>query len=148
MSSKVLTKTDELLPSGFDDFFKPWNEWFSNNELWNKAMKVPAVNIMESENHYKVSLAAPGLKKSDFKINLEGNMLTISSEKEESKDEKDARYTRKEYSYSSFRRSFTMPEEVSPDKIEATYVDGVLRLTLPKKEDAKKSTVSKLIAVN
>jgi HSP20 family protein len=148
MSSKVLTKTDELLPSGFDDFFKPWNEWFSNNELWNKAMKVPAVNIMESENHYKVSLAAPGLKKSDFKINLEGNMLTISSEKEESKDEQDARYTRKEYSYSSFRRSFTMPEEVSPDKIEATYVDGVLRLTLPKKENAKKSTVSKLIAVN
>lgn len=148
MSSKVLTKTDELLPSGFDDFFKPWNEWFSNNELWNKAMKVPAVNITESENDYKVSLAAPGLKKSDFKINLEGNMLTISSEKEESRDEKDARYTRKEYSYSSFRRSFTMPEEVSPDKIEATYVDGVLRLTLPKKENAKKSTVSKLIAVN
>ena len=148
MSSKVLTKTDELLPSVFDNFFRPWNEWFSNNELWNKAMKVPAVNIMESENHYKVSLAAPGLKKSDFKINLEGNMLTISSEKEESRDEKDARYTRKEYSYSSFRRSFTMPEEVSQDKIEATYVDGVLRLTLPKKEDAKKSTVSKLIAVN
>jgi HSP20 family protein len=148
MSSKVLTKTDELLPSVFDNFFRPWNEWFSNNELWNKAMNVPAVNITESENDYKVSLAAPGLKKSDFKINLEGNMLTISSEKEESKDEQDARYTRKEYSYSSFRRSFTMPEEVSPDKIEATYVDGVLRLTLPKKEDAKKSTVSKLIAVN
>jgi HSP20 family protein len=148
MSSKVLTKTDELLPSVFDNFFRPWNEWFSNNELWNKAMKVPAVNITESENDYKVSLAAPGLKKSDFKINLEGNMLTISSEKEESRDEKDARYTRKEYSYSSFRRSFTMPEEVSQDKIEATYVDGVLRLTLPKKEDAKKSTVSKLIAVN
>jgi HSP20 family protein len=74
-------------------------------------------------------------------------MLTISSEKEESKEEKDALYTRKEYNYSSFSRSFTLPEEVNKEKIEATYEDGVLKLALPKKEEAKKLAASKHIAV-
>ena len=94
-----------------------------------------------------VSLAAPGLKKSDFKIEVEGNMLTISSEKEESKEEKETRYTRKEYSYTSFSRSFTLPEEVNKEKIDAVYEDGVLKLTLPKMEEAKKAAATKHIAV-
>ncbi len=74
-------------------------------------------------------------------------MLTISSEKEETKEDKEAQYTRKEYNYSSFSRSFTLPEEVNQDKIEAQYEDGVLKLTLPKKEEAKKAALSKHIAV-
>ncbi|HJU46392.1 MAG TPA: Hsp20/alpha crystallin family protein [Chitinophagaceae bacterium] len=148
MSTRALTKTSEFLtPSLLDDFFKPWNEWFSNGNLLRKATTVPAVNITESENEYQVSLAAPGLKKGDFKVDLDGNMLSISSEKEESKEEKEGKYNRKEYSYSSFSRSFTLPEEVNQDKIEATYEDGVLKLKLPKKENAKRMAVSKHIAV-
>lgn len=147
MSTRALAKRSDLLPSVFDDFFTPWKEWFSNGYSLRKAVTVPAVNITESKDEYHVSLAAPGLKKSDFKIDLEGNMLSIGSEKEESKEEKEGTYTRKEYSYSSFSRSFTLPEEINQDKIEATYEDGVLKLRLPKKEDAKRMAMSKHIAV-
>ncbi len=147
MSTKALTRTSEVFPSLFDEFFKPWEERFGNGGLWGKALTVPSANIIENKDDYKISLAAPGLKKSDFNIDVNGNMLTISSEKEESKDEKDSRHTRREYNYSSFSRTFTMPDEVSKDKIEAVYEDGVLKLTLPKKEEAKKLAVSKHIAV-
>jgi HSP20 family protein len=147
MSTKALSKRYELLPSIFDDFFKPWNEWFDNGGRLGRELNVPAVNITENDNEYSVTVAAPGLKKSDFNIDVEGNMLTISSEKEESKEEKDARYTRNEYNYSSFSRSFTLPEEVNREKIEAKYEDGVLKLALPKKEEAKKPAASKHIAV-
>jgi HSP20 family protein len=147
MSTKALTKKSEFFPTAFDDFFKPWNEWFGNGGRWTKELSVPAVNITETDNEFSITVAAPGLKKSDFNIDVEGNMLTISSEKEESKEEKDALYTRKEYNYSSFSRSFTLPEEVNKEKIEATYEDGVLKLALPKKEEAKKLAASKHIAV-
>jgi HSP20 family protein len=145
MSTKELTKRSELFPAFFDDFFKPWNEWAGRG----RAMTTPAVNVAENKNHFEVSVAAPGLKKSDFNIDVEGNMLTISCEKEEKKEEKDKdeRYTRKEYSYSSFTRSFTLPEDVIKDKIEAAYEDGVLRITLPKNEQAKKAGLSKHITV-
>jgi HSP20 family protein len=143
MSSKALTKSRELFPSFFNDFYKPWNEWFEPG----RAMTVPAVNVTENKEAYKVSLAAPGLKKSDFNIDLEGNMLTISCEKEENREEKDEHHTRKEYNYSSFSRSFTLPEEVIREKIEATYEDGVLHVSLPKTEQAKKAITSKHITV-
>lgn len=147
MSSKALSKKTEFFPSVFDEFFKPWNEWFDNGGLATRTLTVPAVNIVENKDDYQISVAAPGLKKSDFNIDVEGNTLTISSEKEETKEEKDARHTRKEYNYSSFSRSFTLPETVKQDNIEAVYEDGVLRVTLPKKEDAKKAVLSKHIAV-
>ena len=143
MSTRELTKRSESFPAFFDDFFKPWNEWISMG----RALTTPAVNITENKNHFEISVAAPGLKKGDFNIDVEGNTLTISSEKEENKEEKYARHTRKEYSYSSFSRSFTLPETVKQDNIEAVYVDGVLKLTLPKKEDAKKAVLSKHISV-
>jgi HSP20 family protein len=92
-------------------------------------------------------MAAPGLKKNDFNIDIEGNLLTISSEKEDTREEKDEPYTRKEYSYSSFSRSFTLPDEVNREKIDASYVDGVLHLILPKKDEAKKLALSKHITV-
>ena len=134
------------MPSVFDDFFKPWNEWFDNGGSLGRVMKVPAVNITEQKNEYLVSLAAPGLRKENFKIDVDGNMLTISSEKEESKEEKDKKFNRKEYSYSSFSRSFTLPEEINKEKIEAKYEDGVLKISLPRKEEAKKPA-AKTIAV-
>jgi HSP20 family protein len=146
MGPRSLAKLTERMPSFFDDYFRPWNEWFDNGGLLGRVMNVPAVNITEQKDEFQVSIAAPGLKKDDFKINVEGNMLTISSEKEESKEEKDKRFARKEYSYSSFSRSFTLPEEVNMEKIEAKYEDGVLKISLPRKEEAKKLT-AKSIAV-
>jgi len=132
--STAVTKVTQKIPSVFDDFFKPWNELFDNG--WPRSMNMPAVNITEQKNDYLVSLAAPGLKKDDFKIDVDGNMLTISSEKEENTEEKNKRFTRKEYSYSSFSRSFTLPEEIKKDMIEAKYEDGVLKITLPRKAEA------------
>jgi HSP20 family protein len=147
MSTKSLAKAGDTFPTVFEDLFKPWNEWFDNGNFWGKILKVPPVNVTDNKDDYTVSLAAPGLKKEDFKINMEGNMLTISSEKEENKEEKDEKYTRKEYNYSSFSRSFNLPDEVNKEKIEAVYKDGVLKLSLPKNESAKKSTAVKNIAV-
>ena len=144
--SNALTRSGESFPSIMEDFFKPWSPLLTNGG-WEREMSIPAVNITENKENYKLALAAPGLKKDDFKIDVEGNMLTISSEKEESREAKESRYTRKEYSYSSFARSFTLPEEVNQEKIEAHYQDGVLNVTLPKKEEAKKLALSKHIAV-
>ena len=146
MGTQSLAKLSERMPSVFDDFFKPWNEWFDNGGFLGRTMNVPAVNITELKDEYRVNLAAPGLKKEDFKIDVDGNMLTISSEKEENKEEKDKKFTRKEYSYSSFSRTFTLPEEINKEKIEARYEDGVLKISLPRREEARKLT-AKHIAV-
>ena len=144
MSTQALAKLSETMPSVFDDFFKPWNEWFDGG-LSIRTLKVPAVNITEHKNEYLVSLAAPGLKKDDFKIDVDGNMLTISSEKEENKEEKDKKFTRKEYSYSSFSRCFTLPEEINQAKIEAKYEDGVLKISLPRKEGVNKPAAKQIV---
>ena len=96
------------------------------------------MNITEDKVGYHLSLAAPGLQKNDFNVDVNGNMLTISSEKEERKEEKDEKFTRQEYNFSSFTRSFTIPEDVQQDKIQAVYDAGVLKLTLPKNEKLAK----------
>lgn len=133
------------IPSLFEDFFKPWDWIDSRREV---VATLPAVNITENTEGYQLSLAAPGLKKEDFNIDVEGNTLTISSEKEEKKEEKDERMTRKEYSYASFVRSFNLPEDVKLEAIDATYENGVLRIALPKKEEAKKLAAAKKVAVH
>jgi len=147
MNTRTVAKRTQRMPSFFEDFFnKPLLDLFDSG-LPSRRMSVPAVNITERKEDYLVSMAAPGLKKEDFKIDVEGNMLTISSEKEEENEEKGEKYTRQEYSYSSFERSFTLPDEVNKDQIDAHYQDGVLELVLPKKEEAKKMAISKKIAV-
>lgn len=147
MSTRTLAKQSEFLPSAFNDFFKPWNGWFDNEgSFWGKEFTVPAVNVSENTKDYKVSVAVPGMKKDDFKIDVDGNMLTISAETKQEKEEKDEKYTRKEYNYSSFSRSFTLPDAVNKEKIEAAYENGVLQLVLPKTEETKKIT-AKHIAV-
>jgi HSP20 family protein len=141
MQTKALVRPNgNRLPAAFDDFFKPWNEWFDESGLLSRPFNVPAVNITELDNEFRVSLAVPGMKKDDFKIDLDGSMLTISSEKEENKKEEKKKYTRKEYSYTSFSRSFTLPDDVSQDKIDARYEDGVLQIVLPRKESKKHIT--------
>ena len=147
MNKQALTKTSEGFPAFFDDFFKPWNEWFDNeNNFLGRQARVPSVNITENKDQYNVSLAVPGMKKDDFKIDVEGNILTISCEKDETKEENEKRYTRKEYSYSSFSRSFTLPDEVNREKIDARYEEGLLKISLPRKEEVKKFA-AKQIAV-
>lgn len=144
MSTQALAKAPNRMPTVFDDLFKPWNEWFDNAGILSRTINVPAVNITERKDKYEVSLAVPGMKKDDFKIDVDGNMLSISSEKEEKTEEKDKRFTRKEYNYSSFNRCFSLPEEVNQDKIEAKYEEGVLKISLPRKEEAKKTTAKKI----
>ena len=102
-----------------------------------KRATVPAVNIVETDENYRLEVAAPGLKKEDFKISLENDILTISTEKKSESSEKNEKYTRKEYSYSSFLRSFTLPEIVNTESINASYENGIMTLVLPKKEEAK-----------
>jgi HSP20 family protein len=142
MSNKALARRSELIPSIFNDFFRPWESLFDNSggSLMGgyNPINVPAVNIVENDNHYEISLAAPGMKKDDFSIDVEGNILTVSAEKEDKKEEKEGKYTRKEYNYSSFSRSFTLPDWVTKDKIDASYENGLLKLVLPKTEEAKK----------
>lgn len=138
METQALTRSKQNLPFVLNDFFKPWNEWFVNDTVLARAQSVPAVNITEHKSEYRVSFAVPGMKKSDFKIDIEDNMLTISSEKEENKEKKDKKFTRKEYSYSSFSRSFSLPENVKRDEIEAKYEDGVLSINLPRKVESGK----------
>ncbi len=144
MSTQALTKAPNRMPTVFDDLFKPWNEWFDNSSILTRTMNIPAVNIAEIKDKYEVSLAVPGMKKDDFKIDVDGNMLSISSEKEEKTEEKDKKFTRKEYNYSSFSRSFSLPEEVNQDKIEAKYEEGVLKISLPRNQQASKPTAKKI----
>lgn len=141
MSTKSLVR----MPTVFDDFLRPWNDWFDDG--FSRTLRVPAVNISEEDSAYRLSLAVPGMKKSDFEIDVDGNQLTISCSKEEEETDKQARFTRKEYAYHAFERSFTMPVEINRERIDATYENGVLTVLLPKKEEARKQQLSKHIAV-
>jgi len=126
-------------PSLLDKFFEgnmmDWNTWNfagSNSTL-------PAVNVSENEDEYKLDVAAPGMTKNDFKLNYDNGRLTISSERKEEKEEKNGEtITRREFSYQSFQRSFSVPENViNADKITAKYDNGILHVTLPKREEVK-----------
>lgn len=108
---------------------------------------VPNVNIVETENAYSIEVAAPGLKKEDFSISLDKETLTISADVKKENEEKKPNYLKKEFSYQSFKRSFTMPENVNKEGIGASYENGVLQVGLPKKEKATE-TSSKTIAIS
>lgn len=137
----MLIKRSESLPafsSMFGDFFdKAFSDWTSTNfSLTNTTL--PATNIKETKDEFIVSMAVPGMNKKDFKIDLNNNVLSISSDKKEEKEEKEEGFTRKEYSYQSFSRSFTLPKDVvNDDKISAKYDNGELLVVIPKKEEAK-----------
>ncbi len=119
---------------GDNNFFSP-RVWDFNSDLFDMdfAMQVPSVNIIENEKDFKFMLAAPGLEKKDFKVAVENDILTISAEKKEEMKEEKESFTRKEFSFSSFSRSFKLPENCMSDKIDAKYENGILLLTMPKK---------------
>ncbi len=115
----------------FRDFF---------NDSWKGGSAMPASNIKESDENYTIELAVPGLDKGDFKIKLEKQLLTISSEKKDQKNNESEKYTRKEFQYSSFKRSWNLPESVNTEAISASYNNGILSVVLPKKQEEAKST--------
>jgi HSP20 family protein len=122
----------------FNDIF----ESFFNDSFFSDRMisRVPAVNISETEGEYHIELAAPGLKKEDFKISLDRNLLNISAERKSEHHEENKKYNKREYSYSSFVRSFALPDSADDAHIEAEYTDGVLNVNVAKKEEAKMVT--------
>jgi HSP20 family protein len=136
-----LIKRENYLPTWsnfFNDFLnRDWYDWSNQNfSLTNTT--IPAVNIKENENEFEVDMAAPGMEKDDFRLELNNNVLTISSEKQsESHSDKGKNITRSEFSYQSFSRSFTLPAIVETDGITAKYENGILRVNIPKKEEAK-----------
>ena len=105
---------------------------------------LPAANVFENEDGFGLEIAAPGLTKSDFVLNLNQNVLTVSAQKEHNEAENTSKFTRREFTYGSFKRSFTLPASVNTDAIEATYTDGILKVALPKREEAKPKPVREI----
>lgn len=134
---KLVRRTNGHVPS----FYNIFNDIFSD-EVFNvkpNGSVVPAVNVKEDDGTFSLEVAAPGLNKEDFKVKVDKDILTISSEVENKTEDTDSagKYTRKEFSYRSFQRSFTLPESVDGDGINAKYENGVLHVSLPKREEAK-----------
>jgi HSP20 family protein len=127
----TIKRQNPFFPVFSDSFFR---ENFLNDSDWATS---PAVNIAEDKDSFHIEVAAPGLGKDDFHINVEKGVLEISSEKETSNETKDSKYHRKEFSYSSFKRTFSLPEYTDTEKIKASYSNGVLNVSVPKKDEAK-----------
>ena len=132
-------KRPDQMPLLFDDFFNRDLFNWGNSNFSDTNTTIPAINIKETAENYEVEVAAPGMEKDDFRIELDGNSLTISSEKSnQTQKQEDERYSRKEFSYQSFQRTFTLQKDVvDVEKIEAKYENGLLKLLVPKKEEAK-----------
>jgi len=130
-----ILKNRDFFPSIVDEFFG--RDFMPGMLEFQTGINMPSVNIVEGKDDFRIEVAAPGLDKNDFKINLENNVLTISSEKEEKSEKKEERYMRREFSYASFHRSFSLPGTVNAEKISANHSNGVLSITIPKREEAK-----------
>lgn len=139
-------KPDELFPA----FNTMVNEFFRDDDFFDsrfRMMKAPAVNVLETDEAFKLEVAAPGMKKSDFKVEIENGYLVISAETKFEKEETEENYTRKEFNFSTFKRSFWLPDGIKEDKINATYKDGMLFISLPKTV-VKKVEAKKKIAIS
>ncbi|MCF7567224.1 Hsp20/alpha crystallin family protein [Sabulilitoribacter arenilitoris] len=124
------------LSNWLDDIFnRDLPSVFTSN--FNTGITLPKVNIKETADDFTVEMAVPGLKKSDFQINIDNQVLSISTETKEENEHKEENYTRREFGYSSFKRTFTLPESVNDEKINASYSEGILSIHLPKREEAK-----------
>jgi HSP20 family protein len=121
-----------MFPSLMNEILRP--DWFGGVDNFKDS--VPAANIKETETEFLLELAIPGRKKEDFNVEIDNDILTISSEVKNEENKEDEGYTRREFTFSSFKRVFSLPETISLDKINATYEDGILKFILPKKEEA------------
>lgn len=141
----ITKKRNPFFPSVWNDLFE--SNYLTPQSTSQRGVTIPAVNVKETENNYLVEMASPGMKKEDFKINLENEILSLSAEIKPESEVKGEKYTRKEFSFTSFKRDFTLPETADTENISATYFDGILTITIAKKEEAK-SKPAKLIEVN
>lgn len=136
-----LIKSQELfpsLPSLINRFFEGDLMDWGNDNFSSQNSTLPAVNVLENEDEFQIEVAAPGMKRDDFKVKYDNGRLIISSERREERKDKNQNYTRQEFSYQSFQRAFAVPESiVEGEKIEAKYNDGILHIILPKKEELK-----------
>jgi HSP20 family protein len=144
----LLTKQNgSAWPKLVQDFFGTENPFDLDEKFWlpEKGVEIPSTNVIENDKEFKLELSAPGFDKKDFKVEVVDGMLNISAEKEENKEEKKENYRKKEFSYSSIRRSFSLPENVMDEKIDAKYDNGILNVVLPKKvieSDKPKKAIS------
>ena len=129
----VKRNNSNFFPSIMEEFFRP--DWMGGIQNATQSL-VPPVNIRETDTSFEVELSAPARRKEDFNIEVDNDLLTISSEYKNENTQEDGKYTRKEFTHSSFRRSFALPETVKDDDIKASYENGVLKISLPKKEEA------------
>lgn len=140
-------KNGSLANNNSKQNFPTWSNWLDdifNRDLpsvftsnFNTGITLPKVNIKETADAFMVEMAVPGLRKSDFQIDIDNQLLSISTETKEENEHKEENYTRREFGYSSFKRTFTLPESVNDEKINASYNEGILSIFLPKKEEAK-----------
>ncbi len=128
----LVKRNNLVLPSLMNEIFNP--DWFGGME--NVSRNVPAVNIVERDEDFTLEFAVPGYKKEDFNIELDNDILTVSSEISTEDKSTNDNFTRREFSYSTFKRSFTLPETIDSGRVNAKYEDGLLKLTLPKREEA------------
>lgn len=137
----LLTKSPaRTFPSTVSDLFNIEKFFSDALQLWDMPSTMPAVNVHEDESSFRMEVASPGMEKGDFKINVRDNLLLISAEKKTEKKEEDKNFTRREFNYASFRRSFALPENVDQENIKAEYNNGILNVIIPKmkKESAPK----------
>ncbi|WP_247232406.1 Hsp20/alpha crystallin family protein [Telluribacter sp. SYSU D00476] len=137
-----VVKNGYAYPTLFEGFFGK----DSMNELFAPAYNgtSPAVNVIEHTEGYRIEVAAPGMQKEDFKLDLNNNKLTISAQREQKEEKENMKYTRREFKYASFQRTFTLPATIDSERIEATYTDGILSIELPKREEAKVKPVRQI----
>lgn len=128
----IVKRNNLVFPALMNEIFKP--DWFGGME--NLSNNVPAVNIKENEKDFELELAVPGRKKEDFNIEVDDNVMTVSSEVKNENEITEENFTRKEFGFTSFKRAFTLPETIDEDKIKASYEDGILKFTLPKRKEA------------
>ncbi len=133
----LIRRKNGLYPSFLEGFID--DIWSGNNSWMDMGTRIPAVNIRDNNENFQIGVAAPGMQKSDFQVSLENKVLTISAEDKIQNEEKDHKvnFTRREFSFSSFRRAFSMPNKVEDEQINANYVNGVLKINLPKKAELR-----------
>lgn len=128
----IITRNNVVFPSFVNELLRP--DWFGGIDNFQGAL--PPVNVKENEKDFELELAVPGRKKEDFNVEIDNGVMTISAEQKSENTVSDENYTRKEFGYSSFKKSFTLPKTVNTEQINASYEDGVIKFVLPKKEEA------------
>jgi len=152
-NAMALARTNDRLissipsvPSFFENFFsRDWSDW-NNLNFSGVNSTLPACNIIEENDHYMIEVAAPGLTRNDFKVSIVNNQLLVSCEKSLEREEKLSKYSRHEFAYETFQRAFSLPEgQVNGDKISAKYTNGILYITLPKREEVKSKPAKEIM---